>query len=83
MARLDLDLCAVSLGIRRADLADALGRFQDEASRVYDGLEELQRRTEHVGDDVMRRDLVLAESCLRAVIDQLAWGRRRSNDEGA
>ena len=82
MLRIDLDLCALNLGVRRGDLADALATLSDEANHVCDGIVELRRRTEHLPDEVARRELALAESCLRAVIDQLVWVRRQSNDEG-
>lgn len=81
MLRLDLDLCAVNLGVRRSELPDTLGKFYDDANTVQIGLDELRHRTQHVPDDIMRRDLTLADSCVRAVIDQLAWVRRQSIDE--
>ncbi len=81
MVRLDLDLCAVNLGVRRSELPDTLYKFYDEANGVLIALDELRRRTQHVPDDIMRRELTLAESCVRAVIDQLAWVRRQSIEE--
>lgn len=82
MLYIDLDLCALNLGVRRADLSDALGTLSDEANYVYNRFTELRRRAELVPDEVVRREVALAESCLRGAIDQLVWVRRQSNDEG-
>lgn len=85
MSRFNIGLVAASLNVPRQELPVHYRRFYSQASAVLDGLDALRRAVRDIPDDELQLNLGLADSAIRASMDQLGWAQRQSDllEEGS